>query len=81
MKGVVCTETTPSVWWPIYIINSVDTTKFLYTTSPQTQHHSFLRNYPLHSSVMVLVLFLTYQISCGIHYLILSVPLSLLVLN
>ena len=35
-----------SVWWPIYIINSVDKTKFLYTTSPPTQHHSFFRNYP-----------------------------------
>ena len=29
-----------------YIINSVDKTKFLYTTSPPTQHHSFFRNYP-----------------------------------
>ena len=38
-----------SVRWPIYIINSVDKTKFLYTTSPPTQHHSFFRNYPLHS--------------------------------
>ena len=37
-----------SVRWPIYIINSVDKTKFLYTTSPPTQHHSFFRNYPLH---------------------------------
>ena len=36
-----------SVRWPIYIINSVDKTKFLYTTSPPTQHHSFFRNYPL----------------------------------
>ena len=35
-----------SVRWPIYIINSVDKTKFLYTTSPPTQHHSFFRNYP-----------------------------------
>ena len=35
-----------SVRWPIYIINSVDKTKFLYTTSPPTQHHSFSRNYP-----------------------------------
>ena len=26
--------------------NSVDKTKFLYTTSPPTQHHSFFRNYP-----------------------------------
>ena len=33
-----------SVRWPIYIINSVDKTKFLYTTSPPTQHHSFFRN-------------------------------------
>ena len=38
-----------SVRWPIYIINSVDKTKFLYTTSPPTQHHSFFRNYPLYS--------------------------------
>ena len=35
-----------SVRWPTYIINSVDKTKFLYTTSPPTQHHSFFRNYP-----------------------------------
>ena len=35
-----------SVRWPIYIIKSVDKTKFLYTTSPPTQHHSFFRNYP-----------------------------------
>ena len=35
-----------SVQWPIYIINSVDKTKFLYTTSPPTQHHSFFRNNP-----------------------------------
>ena len=40
-----------SVRWPIYIINSVDKTKFLYTASPPTQHHSFFRNYPLHSFV------------------------------
>ena len=38
-----------SVQWPIHIINSVDKTKFLYTTSPLMQHHSFFRNYPLHS--------------------------------
>ena len=38
-----------SVRWPIYIVNCVDKTKFLYTTSPPTQHHSFFRNYPLHS--------------------------------
>ena len=37
-----------SVRWPIYIINSVDKTKFLYTTSPPTQNHSFFRNSPLH---------------------------------
>ena len=35
-----------SVRWPIYIINSVDKSKFLYTTSPPTQHHGFFRNYP-----------------------------------
>ena len=35
-----------SVRWPIYIITSVDKTKFSYTTSPPTQHHSFFRNYP-----------------------------------
>ena len=37
-----------SVGWPIYIINSIDKTKFLYTTSPPMQHHSFFRNYSLH---------------------------------
>ena len=45
-----------SVRWPIYIINSVDKTKFLYTTSPPTQHHSFFRNYPF-----ILVLFIHTQ--------------------
>ena len=30
-----------SVRWPIYTINSVDKTKFLYTASAPTQHHSF----------------------------------------
>ena len=35
--------------WSIYIINSVDKTKFLYTTSPPTQHHSFFRKYPFSS--------------------------------
>ena len=40
-----------SVRWPIYIINSVDKTKFLYTTSPPTQHHSFFRNYPFSQSI------------------------------
>ena len=35
------------VRWSIYIINSVDKTKFLYTTSPPTQHHSFFRSYSL----------------------------------
>ena len=44
-----------SVRWPIYIINSVDKTKFLYTTSPPTQHHSFFRNYPfIHMETKVL---------------------------
>ena len=33
------------------IINSVDKTRFLYTTSAPTQHHSFVRNYPIHSMV------------------------------
>ena len=42
-----------SVRWPIYIINSVDKTKFLYTTSPPPQHHSFFRNYPLQNHRMV----------------------------
>ena len=32
--------------WPIYIINSFDKTKFLYTTYLPTQHQSFFRNYP-----------------------------------
>ena len=42
-----------SVRWPIYIINSVDKTKFLYTTSPPTQHHSFFRIYPLNAAFLV----------------------------
>ena len=42
-----------SVLWSIYIINSVDKTNFFYTTCPPTQHHSFFRNYPLHSFVAV----------------------------
>ena len=37
------------VRWSIYIINSVDKTKLLYTTPPATQHHSFFRNYSLYS--------------------------------
>ena len=41
------------VRWPIYIINYVDKTIFLYTTSPPTQHQSFFRNYSLHSLVTV----------------------------
>ena len=36
-----------NVRWLIYIINSVDKTKFLFTTSSPTQHPSFFRNYPL----------------------------------
>ena len=36
------------VRWSIYIINSVDKTKFLYTTPPTTQHHSFFWNYSLY---------------------------------
>ena len=35
----------------------------------------------LEQPFMVLVLFLTYELSCGMRYLILSVPLSLLVLK
>ena len=42
------------VRWSIYIINFVDKTKFLYTTPPPTQHHSFFRNYSLYS-IFVLV--------------------------
>ena len=60
----ICLAFRISVRWPIYIINSVDKTKFLYTTSPPTQHHSFFRNYPfilfvehpdLHPQVMISV--------------------------
>ena len=39
------------VQWSIYIINSIDKTKFLCTTSPPTHHHSFFRNYPLYSFI------------------------------
>ena len=42
---------------------------------------TFCPSINLKQPVMVLVLFLTYQLSCGMHYLILSVPLSLLVLK
>ena len=35
--------------WPIYLINSVDESKFSCFTSQPTQHHSFLRNWPLYS--------------------------------
>ena len=45
-------ETSPfriPVRWSIYIINSVDKTKFLCTTPLSTQHHSFFRNNPLYS--------------------------------
>ena len=34
-------------------INSVDKTKFLCTTPPLMQHHSFFRNYPLYSFVKI----------------------------
>ena len=40
-----------SVQWSIYIINSVDKTKLLYTTPPPTQHHGFFRNYCLYSTI------------------------------
>ena len=33
----------------IYIINSVDKTNFLCTPCPPTQHHNFVRNYPVYS--------------------------------
>ena len=36
---------------PFDVTNSVDKTKFLCTTPPPTQHHSFFRNYPLYSVV------------------------------
>ena len=43
---------------------------------------AFCPSINLQQSVIVLVLFfLTYQLSCGMRYLILSVPMSLLVLN
>ena len=42
---------------------------------------TFCPSINLEQPVMVLVLFLTYQLSCGMGYLILSVPLSLLVLK
>ena len=38
-------------------INSVDETKFLCTTPPPTQHHSFFRNYPLYLKVEALPFF------------------------
>ena len=43
-----------SLWWPIYIINSVDNTNLpCYTLLPK-QHHSFFRNLPpLSSSVCI----------------------------
>ena len=44
-----------SVRWQIYIINSVDKTKFLYTTSPPTQHHSFFRSYPFFPLIRVAI--------------------------
>ena len=42
---------------------------------------TFCPSINLKQPVMVLIFFLTYQLSCGMRYLILSVPLSLLVLN
>ena len=35
-----------SLWWPIYIINSVDNTELPCFTLPQTQYHNFFRNFP-----------------------------------
>ena len=58
-----------SVLWPIYIINSVDKTKLLYTTSPPTQHHSFFRHYPLHSFVVQIKVRLNgFNICFNVHY-------------
>ena len=44
-----------SVRWPIYIINSVDKSKYLYTTSPPRQHHKFFRNYPLLARIIAFI--------------------------
>ena len=35
-----------SLRWPIYVFNSVDSTKLPCYTLPPTQHHSFFRNLP-----------------------------------
>ena len=40
-----------SLLWPIYIINSGDNARLPYYTLPMVQHHSFIKNYPLYSSI------------------------------
>ena len=62
------------VRWSIYIINSVDRTKFLCTTPPPTQHHSFFRNYPLYISLGI-----TFYFYANSFYFGLSKPISLIV--
>ena len=46
------------------ILHSVDKTKFLYTTSPPTQHHSFFRNYPFISLYKLLFSFSHPSLPC-----------------
>ena len=44
-----------SLWWPIYVINSVDNTKLPCCTLPPMQHHNFYRNSsPLFTSQLYL---------------------------
>ena len=51
-----------SVRWPIYITNSVDKTKFLYSTSPPTLQPQFLWKLPPFSLAFVSLLSFLFQI-------------------
>ena len=58
-----------SIWWPIYIINSVDNTKLPCYTLQVTQQHSF-RNLPRSSihKLYYLLLFTQVMIHCFMKY-------------
>ena len=66
------------VRWSIYIINSVDKTKFLYTTPPPTQHQSFFRNYSLSCILQLSFLIVLFQPFCNLGFRLSLINLSLL---
>ena len=56
----------------------VDKTKFLYTTSPPTQHHSFFRNYPFLQTVTLTELSNYVWVACATIGEVVSVEENLL---